>query len=326
MTASLSLRDSPKISAPTRARVREVAQRLGYRPDAEIARLMGKLKASRMVRRSIAIALIDLQAEGGEAEHYYIKRLRKGVVTRADALGFSVDSFRLRDYADDARKMMRVVRSRGIAGGILLPTDRPVRLPKGIWGGFSVVSATSAVLAPRFHCVVPNQLYNTMALIERMHERGYRKVGAIITESLEQRTAHCYSLALIWHGHGGRILILEDGVPPEAHEKRIAEWLEDHAVDVIFAQNAEVVARTLRSGARKVGLVSLSTIEPGTVAYQDEMPDYIGESAVSLLVGMMHNNETDEPEHPRVTTVDGKFRDAASVRRPKRARAKAAAI
>jgi len=320
MTASLSLRDSPKISAATRTRVREVAERLGYRPDAEISRLMGRLRASRLVRGSVAIALIDLLPKDGE-EHFYTRRLRQGVIERADALGFSVDLFRLRDYGDDARKMMRVIRSRGIVGGVLLPSDRPVTLPTTIWNGFSVVAATSAVVAPRFHCVVPNQLYNTMALIERMHERGYSKVGAIITESLEKRTAHCYSLALIWHGHGDRILILEDQESTQVHEKRIAAWLKDHAVDVIFAQNAEVVARTLRSGARRTGLVSLSTIEPGPVAYQDEMPDHIGESAVSLLAGMMHNNETDVPEHPRVTTVDGVFRDAPSVRRKRSARA-----
>ncbi len=314
MTVSLALRDSPKISAATRQRVRAVADRLGYRPDAEVARLMGKLRASRMVRGSIAIALIDLQPQGGEAEHHYTKRLRQGAVARAGELGFSVDSFRLRDYGGSAEKMMRVIRSRGIVGGVLLPPDRPVTLPKTIWGGFSVVSATSAVVMPRFHCVIPNQLYNTMALIEQMHARGYQKVGAIITESLEKRTAHCYSLAMIWHGHGERILLLEDGATDEAHERRIAAWLRDHAVDAIFAQNAEVVARAVQSGADRIGLVSLSTIAPGPIAYQDELPDYVGESAVSLLAGMMHNSETDVPTHPRVTTIDGVLREAASLR------------
>ncbi len=321
MTASLSLRDSPKISAATRERVRAVAAKLGYRPDAEIARLMGRLRASRTQRYSVAIALVDLCAGAEASEHFYVKRLRQGALAGAEALGFGVDLIRLRDYGD-AQKMMRVIRSRGITGGILLPSDAPVKLPASIWEGFSVVSATSAVVTPRFHCVVPNQLYNTMALIENIHGRGYQKVGAIFTESLEQRTAHCYSLALMWHGHGARVLILEDDLSPEAREEKIVEWLRTHSVDVVFAQNADLVARALRTRLSRtnVGLVSLSTIEGGPIAYQDELPDYIGESAVSLLVGMMHNNETGVPSHPRVTTVDGVFREAPSVRSSPRAR------
>jgi len=317
MTVSLSLRDSPKITEPVRKRVCEIAHRLGYRPDAEISRLMSRLRASRTTKYSVSLALVDLVSSAA-AEHHYVRRLREGAMMRAEALGYGVNLFRLRDYKGDPKKMMRVIRARGIVGGVLLPADEPTRMPETLWDGFAIVSATTAVTAPRFHCVVPNQLYNTMALIENMHRRGYQKVGAIITESLEQRTAHCYSLAMIWHGHGERILILKDTIAPAERERTVAAWLRDHAVDVILAQHTDLVTRAAGAGnlqgGERPGLVSLSTIQPGDVAYQDELPEYIGESAVSLLVGMMHNNETGVPGHPRVTTVDGAFREGPSVR------------
>lgn len=318
MTASLSLRDSPTISGATRARVRAAAERLGYRPDPEIARLMGRLRSSRVMAGSVVVAIFDLQSLPGPVDHPYVTRVRQGIERHLEELGYGSALLRLRDYGGDASKMMRVVRSRGITGCILLPSNRPIEFASTVkWDGIAVVAATTSVIHPRFHRVVPNQIFNAMTLIEEMHHRGYRKIGAILNESLEQRTTHNYSLALTWHGHRSRILILPDESTPEADEQLIEAWLREHEVDVIFAQNAEIVRRAMRPevlGAHQVGLLSLSTIGDEGIAYQDEQPEYIGESAVSLLAGMMYNNETGIPEHPRVTTIDGVFRDGPTVR------------
>ena len=47
MTVSLALRDSPKISAVTRERIRKIALQLGYQPDPELSRLLKHLRLSR---------------------------------------------------------------------------------------------------------------------------------------------------------------------------------------------------------------------------------------------------------------------------------------
>lgn len=317
MTVSLALRDSPSISAQTRQRVRTVADKLGYRPDPEIARLMGRLRSSRVTRRSVVIAMLDLQSEKATDEHPYIARLRSGIERQVDHLGYGSTILRLRDYGGNTAKLMRVIRNRGITGCILMPSNEPVRLDGRVkWDGISVVAATSSVLAPRFHGVIPNHIHNSMALVEDVYRRGYHKIGTILTESLEERTTHHYSLTMTWHGHRERILILPDNASPAEDERRIAGWLQEHEVDVIFAQDAEIVSRAIRYtslGEGRVGLISLSTIAQPGIAYQDERPEYIGESAVSLLAGMMHNNETGIPRHPRVTTVDGIFREDRSV-------------
>lgn len=319
MTVSLSLRDSPSISAATRKRIRTIADELGYRPDPEIARLMGRLRSSRVTQHSVVIAMLDLQSEKATDEHPYIARLRKGIEKQVDHLGYGSTLLRLRDYGGSTAKLMRVIRNRGIVGCILMPSNEPVRLDKRVkWDGISVVAATSSVLAPRFHGVVPNHIHNSMALVDDVYRRGYRKIGTILTESMEERTAHHYSLTMTWHGHRERILILPDDASPEEDEQHIVEWLKKHEVDIIFAQDAEIVSRAIRYtslGEGRVGLISLSTIAQDGIAYQDERPEYIGESAVSLLAGMMHNNETGIPVHPRVTTVDGEFRDDRSVTR-----------
>ena len=321
MTASLSLRNSPKISTKTRKRVRAVAARLGYRPDPEVARLMGRLRASRMLQRSVAIALIDLQLDPAPVDHPYNVSVRRGIANRADALGLASSVFRLRDYQGEAHKMIRVIRSRGITGAILLPSNQPVNLDRKIdWDGFSVVSATTSVITPRFHRAVPNQLFNIMTLIEEMHRRGYRRIGTVLSDSLEQRTAHYYSFALMWHGHGDRILILPNANTAVENDVQVKAWLRKFRPDLIFAQNTDLVVHLLKKkgagSAEGTGLVSLSTRNDNAIAYQDELPEYVGACAVSLLTGMMHNNETGIPLHPQVTTIDGVFQEDRTVRPP----------
>lgn len=330
MTVSLSLRDSPRISPETRARVRETAEKLGYRPDPEIARLMGQLRSSRMVRNSVAIALIDVRAGAAPPDHAYVVALRKGVLSRAEALGYGTAMFRLHDYGRDAERMLRVVRNRGITGVILLPGNEPISFPPSVkWDGLSVVAATTSVLFPRFHKVVPNQLFNAMTIVEDILRRGYKRIGAILSQSLEQRSGHQYSLALNWHGHGKHILLLPDAETPEQHAARIAQWMQRRDFDVVFAQDINLVRAAMRRckpvPRRQLGLVSLSTIDDPSVAYQDELPGYIGESAVSLLAGMMHNNETGVPLHARSTVVDGVFHEGPTIRgaRPRSGAARA---
>lgn len=54
MTVSLALRDNPRISEATRARIKRLAAELGYHPDPELSRLMNHLRASRTARGNIA--------------------------------------------------------------------------------------------------------------------------------------------------------------------------------------------------------------------------------------------------------------------------------
>ncbi|MDQ8201203.1 LacI family DNA-binding transcriptional regulator [Pelagicoccus enzymogenes] len=318
MTVSLAMRNSPSISVATREKVREAAERVGYRPDPEVARLMGKLRSSRVASRSVVIALIDLQT--ADLQHSYNQRLREGVETHLDRLGYGCTCFKLRDYSDDVSKIVRVIRERGIIGCILLPSDQPKKFsPKVNWDGISVVAATTSVLYPRFHRVGPNQVFNSMSVVEEMQRRGYKNIGAIFSESLERRQRHRYSIALAWYGHRERILLLPDGIDDAEESKLIKDWVATHRVDVLFVQNASMVmsalqARKFGSGARQVGLVSLGTLEDPKVSCLDELPEFVGESAVSLLVGMMFNSETGVPATPRSTVVDGVFREGGTVR------------
>lgn len=312
MTASLAVRNSPRLSAETRQKVQSIALKIGYRPDPELSRLMLRLRLSRTTRNREVIATIDLRPVDHTTLHIYDVAVRKGIARKAGELGFGVSNFRLCDYADQPDKLLRVLRYRGISGVVILPVNRPT-LNLGdpsIWSGLSVVSAATCVFNPRFHQVAPNIIFNVNKVIEIIQPRAKIRIATIIGEALALRTANHYSLALSWHGHGDGILILPTTREPAAEKARIRAWLEEKKPDVILAQDADLVAEQVAKLRQKRSpvLVSLSNRSDNSFAFLDQLPDLIGESAVSQLSGMMHNNETGVPRHPLVTTVSGVFR------------------
>lgn len=312
MTVSLALRDSPKISPPTRTRIREIADRLGYHPDPELSRLMKHLRTSRTARGRTAIALLDFYPEARFVENSYNRRIRSGATARAEQLGFSVSAVRGADYKCNLRQMLKVVRARGIEGIVLLPSVIGLSLDASeSWKGLSVVATSNSIFAPRFHNVVPHQFANMMRLLETIRKRGYQRVAAVFDEFFDERTAHNFTAALDRNGHGARTLVIPAELSASAQTSHVAKWLTQHEPELIFAQSAVVVDALASLPARrrdKWPVVWLGTKMTSTaLAHLDERPDQVGVAAIDLLAGMMYYHENGIPDHPRTTMIDGDF-------------------
>jgi DNA-binding LacI/PurR family transcriptional regulator len=305
MTVSRALRNDPKISAPTRARVRALAAQLGYRPDPEISRLMGRLRVTRRTRGADVIALVDFRRADNLALHPYDIALRSGVAGRAAALGYGFEEFRLLDFHGRWPHLVRVLRHRGVSGVILLPSNQPpIEIdPSVSWEGFSVVAATTAIRSPRFHQVVPSQLHNMLALLTDLEAHGHRRIAAVLNEALEERTKHNYAMALAWHGHRERILVLPGTGTVTAHAAHVARWLERQRPDAVISEEADAIAAL--PPASQATIVSLNSRPDRRMLCLDQMPALIGHTAIGLVTGMMHNHETGIPERAQMTLIDG---------------------
>ncbi|HWA26625.1 MAG TPA: LacI family DNA-binding transcriptional regulator [Lacunisphaera sp.] len=312
MTVSLSLRDNPKISHATRDRVKKLARELGYHPDPEISRLMKRLRISRTARGTTSLAILDFYPRLDFAELSYHRQIRQGILARAEELGFAVSQFQAAAYKFNLEHILKLVRNRGIDGLILFPSVvAPLTLNPAVdWRDLSVVSVTNSILSPRFHCVVPHQFANMMRLIEAMKEHGRHKIAAVIEESFDERTAHHFTAAMNWHGHGRRILIVPNAAPAAQRVELIARWIARHDADMVFAQSPEpVISALARLRRRKTTAVAaLGTPNNDEFSYLNEHPEVVGSAAVELLAGMMYYHETGIPQHPRMTMIDGELR------------------
>src|SRR3989304_5016867 len=88
-TVSMALRNHPRIPAATRRRVSALARRLGYKPNARIAALMGQIRLSRQPDGGACLGVISFYDNARPWEgSLHLARIYEGMKRRADTLGY----------------------------------------------------------------------------------------------------------------------------------------------------------------------------------------------------------------------------------------------
>jgi DNA-binding LacI/PurR family transcriptional regulator len=256
------------------------------------------------------LAIVDFYPSLDFSEHSYHRRIRDGIVRRSAELGFGVDQLKAAEYRFNLRHLLDVVRNRGVEGVVLFPSVvAPLVLdPAAEWHGLSVVAVTNSILSPRFHSVAPHQFSNMMRLIESTQAHGYRKIGAILEESFDERTAHHFTAAMEWHRHGTRVLLLRATQTPEEKLAVVSRWIAKHTPDLVFAQSPDLAHAALLQTSHQPVITALGSPNDNRFSCLDEHPEEVGTAAVDLLAGMMYYHETGIPAHPRTTMIYGELR------------------
>ncbi len=250
MTVSRALRGRPGVSAELRQRVREVAERLGYRQDPEIGRLMHHLRyAEKEGSNAVLCAVTDFPQE---SEPRYCKRLHQNASIRAEELGYAFTVVRVTRGKGGWRAALRTIRARGIEGILISPLVVQSALDGENWEDFSVVLATSSVTAPRFHEVVPNHSANARLVVDQLVAQKHQRLGFVGLSTHVQRTRESFLTALAWHHarHGvncAPLMYEPDKVPD------ILPWLRSERPDVVIVGRATDLPR-FRDEAAKAGI------------------------------------------------------------------------
>src|SRR5436190_12044397 len=97
MAVSLALRNSPKISAETTRRIRDIANRLGYRPNPLASALMTQLRHSREIKRPSTLAYVTAYPtpDGWRGPGPFLEFFL-GARKRAEELGYTLEEWWLR--------------------------------------------------------------------------------------------------------------------------------------------------------------------------------------------------------------------------------------
>ena len=114
---SLALRDSPRISAKTKARVLKLARESGYTPDARITDLMRHLRKPRAVRERASFGVISFYDrlrpwEGSR----HLGQVHAGMERRARELGYRLEPLWLRAPGMTPRRFDDILAARGLDG------------------------------------------------------------------------------------------------------------------------------------------------------------------------------------------------------------------
>ena len=174
---SLALRDSPKISAATKKRVRRLAEKMGYQPDARVVAMMSHLRKPRAVRQQACFGVISFydQPHAWEGSRH-LTRIYEGMTRRAVELGYRLEPLWVREPGMTYARVRDILDARGIEGLLCFGSpDFEQEFPPEL--GRCAVVTVGLSIRPPMHRVTSHFYNDTLAALARVHRLGYRRPG-----------------------------------------------------------------------------------------------------------------------------------------------------
>jgi len=312
-TVSLALRDSPRLPAATKARLKALAEEMGYQPDPMLSALTAYRRNAKIQQTQGTLAWITSNRDIGFPTYF------RGAFERCEELGYKLDQFTLRETGP--ARLSKVLRARNIQGLLLAPQARNRAHLNLTWNEFSAVTFGFTLARPQLHVVTNAQYRSTRIGMRALRARGYRRIGFVTTHNTEERTDQNFSAGYIVEQarlkENQRIppLILKDN-SAEEQLKVFHAWYRKYRPDAILDHYNRIpfYMQELRIGYEECALATMArTQDEKILAGVDQNDRVIGRTAVDFVVGMIHRNERGIPEVPFRILVQGTWVDGKSV-------------
>ena len=323
---SLALRDSPKISSATKKRVRQLAKKFGYQPDATVVAMMSHLRRPRAIRQSACFGVISFYDSPRPWENSpHQARIFAGMTQRATELGYRLEPIWLKEPGMTFARAADILAARGIEGLLCFGSPEfeqefPPELAR------CAVVTVGLSIRPPMHRVTSHFYHDTLAVLNRVHALGYRRPGLVLGAYEETRSALAHSAAYLgWCEHhlgsGAALPILRVA---KVDKRPLGTWLETHVPDVLlFVHLPETIAQ-LRSALRELrmrrpaplGVAVLSHLVEGSgFSGLQQNQHLIGAWAVELLDARIANRDLGRPANPRIEMVESEWIEGDSLPR-----------
>lgn len=325
---SLALRGSPKIAEATRKKVRELAEKNGYQPDAKVVAMMTHLRKPPAAREQACFGVVSFynSARPWETSRHH-NAVYEGMRRRAGELGYRLEPVWLRAPGMTYRRVRGILDARGIEGLICFGSpDLEQEFPAEL-GHYAIVTIGLSIRTP-LHRVTSHFFNDTVNVLDRVHALGYRRPGLVLGRYEEERSGHAHTSAYLgWCEHRlGAARALPVHLIDQVEEKPLLEWLEAQRPDVLVFVHLYDKLADLRSLLRKnrirapgdVGIAALSQILEGSgfSGLQQNQP-LMGAWAVELLAARITNRDLGFPANPRIEMVESRWIENRSLRSSK---------
>ena len=322
-TVSKALRNDPALSKARCRSIQDTAARLGYRPNPMVATLMAQLHHFRRRSDPQKIAWIDLwPAKRDRAAAMSVKPILRGAIQRAEELGYGIEVVPAGTIGMSHEQLRRMLTARGQWGLIIPPAPQSaMKYPLDMSGLIGVTIGTS-LREPVMHRVSPNHFQGCVLAFERMRARGFRRIGLVLTPSMNDRVEGKWLGAFLACRHQ---LPERDHVSPlitaQDDRKALEGWLHHESPDAVLVAEEfpwPVRYRSDRTPSRPLSVAWLMQPEGGRDTWGvDYRPEQLGRVAVELVVAQIHRNERGNPSISQTVLIDAVWVDPESCAKPK---------
>jgi LacI family transcriptional regulator len=325
-TVSMCLANNPRIPSETRARIRGIAERLGYRPNPYVSALMRVRRQGRTSNDRPVLALVNgLDTEDGwhKTISLTVRQMREGAVERAATRGYRAEEFWLHRDGMSAERFSSMLHHRGIQGLLLGPLVAGAPPPALQWENFSAVRLGVPLPSLTITSVCNDHFFSSLQVARECYRRGYRRPGLLLLRMHRQHFHARWDGGLLVGRHlipqfkQAKTLVLEDW----EHLEPIAAWLKREKPDVIVSPASDVLLTHLqRLGLRvprDIGIASLACPNVNHICsgiWQNGR--LLGATAIDNIISMLEYNERGLPEQTRVIMVEGVWNNGQTLHTP----------
>lgn len=327
-TVSLALRNHPRLPADTRARIRSLAEQMGYRPDPFLRALVAYRSQMMPRRHPPTLAYVtNWNTRWGWKKVTAHPDFFAGAERKAQELGFHLDHFWMREPDLTHSRLSAILCARGINGLIIASHMREVDVALHFdWSRFSAVKIDYFPHKPELHNVTNDQCGIVRLAMRRVMALGYRRIGFVMHRGWDHSVDNLWSAGFLCEQQNlapdERVPIFvfparepmdawfnESKAEVVAPSETFTAWFRQHQPEVIISKWSFVQPRLAELGLRVPGDVAFADVFletfDGTVAGVRQNYQTVGELAVEILAGQLQHNKYGIPEIPTTTFVEG---------------------
>ena len=325
-TVSLALRNDSQIPPATRERIRKIAEGLGYQKNPTVGHLMAQLRAGAVRGHQAALALLNANENPlAFHDHPTIPTYVEGCRRRATQQGYNLDEFWLGDPQLDGDKLARILLTRGIRGALVVGLMNRNQLPgrfQTVWQNFACVVTGVRTQDPALSFACTDHHVLALRATENALRLGYRRPGLVLATNIDRliegRFTAGFQIAQRPLPLTRRLRPFYDDAAAPGRERAFQEWFDRERPDVILTLYHVVHAWLKKMGVLvpgDMGLIQLEwRVDHGRWAGMNQHNDIVGEAAVEMLIGMVHNGERGIPTSARATLIGSTWVDGTTVR------------
>ena len=322
---SLALRNSRSISKETTKKILEAARKLGYVRNEEVSRVMSQIKSSFNPKFFAAIALINANPDRDAfKKHPTIPEYVRGIYKAARRESFAVNEFWLYDKKLNGASLARILRSRGIAGGIVVGLMDNNRLPRKfneVWKNFKFVVTGVRTYNPTFDFVSTDHfLLAYRATLEALR-RGYRRPALVLDETIDEliegRFTGGYLKAQLKIPKADRIEPFFDVKGARKNREIFYKWFRENSPDAIITLYNFPFDWLREIGVeapRDIALIQLEWRrgEPYWTG-MNQRNDLVGESAVEHLSKILRQSNYAKEDSVRAILISPEWVESKTI-------------
>ncbi|HSI09407.1 MAG: LacI family DNA-binding transcriptional regulator [Rariglobus sp.] len=320
MTVSRVFRNSPQVSPETRERVMAAAEKLGYRPDPQVSRLMELVRGYRAKKMRATLALIRDESTDRSPHETGCNYVQSDhVKKRAAQYGYEVAEFDPVRAGITPKRLRKILETRGIRGVLVSVGSAESFGARFDYTGFAAVTFGFGLTNPPLHRTGTNMTQGILAAAECLEARGFRRIGLAVSPWIDARSGHTYSGAWLHYQKAVParrpvpLMLFKEAVL-EKNEAEFGVWMKEHRPDVVISFHRAVPDWLVRLGLRvpeDVGFVVHDwTPDMAGFAGINHRRDHVAAAAVDLVVTQLQHNEHGVPPVPRHILIPPVFIEA----------------